>query len=73
MALHTQKKEEDIQRDFQRPRYFTPYEAASYGLIDKVGIWMLHCAAAYDRVEASGLRMPICNVDMIPCLAWFES
>eukprot|EP00983_Pelagomonas_calceolata_P100893 1158626-Pelagomonas_calceolata.AAC.1 len=34
LALHTQKSEEDILRDFQRPRYFNPYEAVSYGLID---------------------------------------
>mmetsp|Transcript_392 Transcript_392/g.986 ORF Transcript_392/g.986 Transcript_392/m.986 type:complete len:310 (-) Transcript_392:183-1112(-) len=36
LALHTQKSEEDILRDFQRPRYFNPYEAVSYGLIDTV-------------------------------------
>ena len=36
LALHTQKTEEQIIRDFQRPRYFNPYEAVSYGLIDMV-------------------------------------
>lgn len=36
LALHTQKTEEDIMRDFARPRYFNPYEAVSYGLIDTV-------------------------------------
>lgn len=38
IALHTNKSEEDILRDFQRPRYFNPYEAVSYGLIDMVGV-----------------------------------
>lgn len=36
LGLHTQKTEEEVIRDFQRPRYFTPYEAVTYGLIDKV-------------------------------------
>lgn len=36
LALHTKKTEEDIMRDFSRPRYFNPYEAQAYGLIDTV-------------------------------------
>ncbi len=36
LALHTKKTEEEIVRDFARPRYFTPYEAVGYGLIDTV-------------------------------------
>ncbi|KAL6749997.1 inactive subunit of chloroplast ClpP complex [Haematococcus lacustris] len=36
LALHTKKSEDDIIADFARPRYFTPYEAAQYGLIDTV-------------------------------------
>lgn len=32
----TKKSEEDIMKDFQRPKYFNPYEAAAYGLIDTV-------------------------------------
>lgn len=36
LAQCTKKSEEDILRDFARPRYFTPYEAAQYGLIDTV-------------------------------------
>lgn len=36
LAQCTKKTEEDIIADFQRPRYFTPYEAAKYGLIDTV-------------------------------------
>mmetsp|Transcript_5866 Transcript_5866/g.10192 ORF Transcript_5866/g.10192 Transcript_5866/m.10192 type:complete len:314 (+) Transcript_5866:95-1036(+) len=35
-ALHTKKSEEQILDDFQRPRYFNPYEAVEYGLIDTV-------------------------------------
>jgi ATP-dependent Clp protease protease subunit len=41
LAASTGKSEEDILRDFARPRYFTPYEAVEYGLIDQVG-----CGAA---------------------------
>lgn len=36
LAASTGKTEDDILRDFARPRYFTPYEAVEYGLIDKV-------------------------------------
>lgn len=37
LAKHTKKTEEQIMADFERPRYFNPYEAVGYGLIDKVG------------------------------------
>lgn len=33
----TGKEEEEVMRDFSRPRYFSPFEAADYGLIDQVG------------------------------------
>lgn len=36
LGLHTQKSEDEIMRDFSRPRYFNPYEAVGYGLIDTV-------------------------------------
>ncbi|KAG1677936.1 hypothetical protein FOA52_001354 [Chlamydomonas sp. UWO 241] len=36
LAKHTKKTEEQITADFQRPRYFNPYEAAEYGFIDRV-------------------------------------
>lgn len=36
LAWHTKKDIETIKRDFARPRYFTPYEAVDYGLIDTV-------------------------------------
>ncbi len=36
LAAHTKKSDEEIMRDFARPRYFTPYEATQYGLIDTV-------------------------------------
>lgn len=36
LALHTGHTEDEITRDFARPRYFTPYEAVEYGLIDQV-------------------------------------
>eukprot|EP00877_Chromochloris_zofingiensis_P013718 jgi/Chrzof1/85/Cz01g02300.t1 len=36
LAISTKKTEEDVMRDFSRPRYFTPFEAADYGLIDQV-------------------------------------
>jgi ATP-dependent Clp protease protease subunit len=36
LAASTGKTEEEILRDFARPRYFTPYEAVEYGLIDQV-------------------------------------
>lgn len=36
LASCTKKDEEQILADFARPRYFTPYEAQQYGLIDQV-------------------------------------
>ncbi|KAG2494845.1 hypothetical protein HYH03_007085 [Edaphochlamys debaryana] len=36
LAACTKKTEEEITADFQRPRYFNPYEAVTYGLIDTV-------------------------------------
>ena len=43
LAHHTKKTEEDIMRDFSRPRYFTPFEAQAYGLIDKVAVHVQFC------------------------------
>jgi len=36
LAASTGKTEDDILRDFARPRYFTPAEAVAYGIIDQV-------------------------------------
>ncbi|CAD7699459.1 unnamed protein product [Ostreobium quekettii] len=36
LATHTGKTEEVIERDIRRPKYFNPYSAVDYGLIDKV-------------------------------------
>ncbi|KIZ04994.1 ATP-dependent Clp protease, protease subunit [Monoraphidium neglectum] len=36
LAASTGKTEEEITSDFQRPRYFNPFEAVGYGLIDQV-------------------------------------
>lgn len=36
LADCTKRTEEQISQDFIRPRYFNPYEAVSYGLIDTV-------------------------------------
>jgi len=36
LALNTGKTEEQIMQDFSRPRYFNPYEAVGYGIIDQV-------------------------------------
>lgn len=36
LARHTKKTEDQIMEDFTRPRYFNPFEAVGYGLIDRV-------------------------------------
>lgn len=36
LARHTNKTPEQVMEDFARPRYFNPYEAVGYGLIDRV-------------------------------------
>ncbi|GBF87370.1 ATP-dependent Clp protease proteolytic subunit-related protein, chloroplastic [Raphidocelis subcapitata] len=36
LAASTGKTEEEVTADFARPRYFNPYEAVGYGLIDTV-------------------------------------
>src|SRR3954452_22768506 len=35
-AQHTGKDKEEVSLDLERDRVFTPYEAAEYGLIDRV-------------------------------------
>jgi ATP-dependent Clp protease protease subunit len=36
LSRHIGKTEEEISKDIQRPRYFNPYEAVEYGIIDNV-------------------------------------
>ena len=36
MGKHCGKDEDQIKRDINRPKYFSPYDAVDYGLIDKV-------------------------------------
>jgi hypothetical protein len=50
LAATTGKDEETIMADFSRPKYFSPFEAADYGIIDQV------CAASTlgTRCEHSG-------------------
>jgi ATP-dependent Clp protease protease subunit len=38
IALNTGHTEEEVTRDFARPRYFNPFEAKEYGIIDQVGL-----------------------------------
>lgn len=35
LAKGVGKPEEEVERDINRPKYFTPYQAVEYGLIDK--------------------------------------
>jgi ATP-dependent Clp protease protease subunit len=35
-ATHTGRQKEEVSLDLERDRFFTPYEAADYGLIDRV-------------------------------------
>lgn len=36
MAKHMNKDVDTISRDIERPKYFNPYEAVEYGIIDRV-------------------------------------
>ena len=36
LAKHSGHSEEEVSRDIQRPRYFDPYQAVEYGLLDRV-------------------------------------
>ena len=36
LAKHTNHEKEVIERDIMRPKYFDPYAAIEYGIIDKV-------------------------------------
>jgi ATP-dependent Clp protease, protease subunit len=36
LSKHTGNEEEKIKKDINRPKYFSPYDAMDYGLIDKV-------------------------------------
>jgi len=36
LSRHTGHSEEEVSKDILRPRYFNPYEAIEYGIIDRV-------------------------------------
>lgn len=36
LARHTGQDQETIAKDIQRPKYFDPYQAKEYGIIDRV-------------------------------------
>lgn len=36
LSKHIGKEKEEIERTITRPRYFDPYEAVEYGIIDRV-------------------------------------
>lgn len=36
LGKHTGQDEEKIKKDINRPKYFSPYDAVEYGIIDKV-------------------------------------
>ena len=38
LARHTGQDQETIAKDIQRPKYFDPYQAKEYGIIDRVRI-----------------------------------
>ncbi|KAK9846260.1 hypothetical protein WJX81_000224 [Elliptochloris bilobata] len=46
LSKHTGKEKDEIERTIARPRYFNPYEAVDYGIIDRV----------LEPSEASGLK-----------------
>lgn len=50
LATHTGKSEETIEQDISRPRYFDPYQAVDYGLIDKVSFRRLFIAVCFRAV-----------------------
>lgn len=43
LAKHTKHTEAQLERDIRRPRYFSPYEAVEYHIIDRVrvGSWVV--------------------------------
>lgn len=36
LARHTGQEQEQIAKDIQRPKYFDPFQAKEYGIIDRV-------------------------------------
>jgi hypothetical protein len=42
LAKHTNHETEKIERDIMRPKYFDPYAAVDYGIIDKVRVTLSH-------------------------------
>ena len=51
LAQHTKKTDEQIMEDFIRPKYFNPYEAVGYGLIDRVGAHLLGMVQGTGRLH----------------------
>lgn len=66
LGAHVNKSEEQVMADFSRPRYFNPYEAVGYGLIDTVleptgdkGVikGCATCSGMHSRIDASARLM----------------
>ena len=38
LGEHTDHEPEEIQKTISRPKYFDPYQAVDYGIIDRVGL-----------------------------------
>lgn len=57
LAASTGKDEETVMRDFSRPKYFSAFEAAEYGIIDQVQGGGVLCGGA--RGQGGGGKQPL--------------
>ena len=44
LGEHTDHEPEEIEKTISRPKYFDPYEAVKYGIIDRVSCSCILCA-----------------------------
>ena len=53
LGEHTDHEPEEIEKTISRPKYFDPYEAVKYGIIDRVSCSCILCAISFPLRQSS--------------------
>ena len=65
LGEHTDHEPEEIEKTISRPKYFDPYEAVKYGIIDRVShqhLLFIRCSSTYDKSPAACVFCVMCCV-----------
>ena len=55
LARHTSTEPEKIAKDIQRPKYFDPWQAKEYGIIDRVSLPVMTHKRAQQGAASGGI------------------